>query len=50
MEKNPHHLVLGELSDFLTGEKRIDTLDERYLQKISKHLVQTPYTKKYLMN
>ena len=41
MEKNPHHLVLGELSDFLTGEKRIDTHDERYRQKISKHLVQT---------
>jgi len=41
MEKNPHHLVLGELCDFLTGEKRIDTHDERYRQKISKHLVQT---------
>jgi len=40
MEKNPHHLVLGELIDFITGEKRIDTLDERYKQKISKHLVQ----------
>ena len=39
MEKNPHHLVLGELSDFLTGETRIDTHDERYRQKISKHLV-----------
>ncbi len=41
MEKNPHHLVLGELSDFLTGEKRMDTHDERYRQKISKHLVHT---------
>jgi hypothetical protein len=41
MEKNPHHLVLGELLDFLTGERRIDTHDERYRQKISKHLVQT---------
>ena len=41
MEKNPHHLVLGELSDFLTGEKRIDTHDERYRQSISKHLVLT---------
>ena len=39
MEKNPHHLVLGELSDFLTGETRIDTHDERYRQKISKYLV-----------
>ncbi len=41
MEKNPHHLVLGKLTDFLTGESRIDTHDERYRQKISKHLVQT---------
>ena len=41
MEKNSHHLVLGELSDFLSGERRIDTHDERYRQKISKHLVQT---------
>jgi len=41
MEKNPHHLVLGELSDFITGEKRIDTHDERYRQKLSKHLVQS---------
>jgi len=41
MEKNPHHLVLGELLDFITGERRIDTHDERYRQKISKHLVQT---------
>jgi hypothetical protein len=41
MEKNPHHLVLGELTDFITGEMRTDTHDERYRQKISKHLVQT---------
>ncbi len=41
MEKNPHHLILGELIDFLSGEVRIDTHDERYRQKISKHLVQT---------
>jgi len=41
MEKNPHHLILGELSDFISGETRIDTHDERYRQKISKHLVQT---------
>jgi hypothetical protein len=39
MEKNPHHLVLGEMTDFITGEKRIDTLDERYRQKIAKYLV-----------
>jgi Type I restriction enzyme R protein N terminus (HSDR_N) len=41
MEKNPHHLILGELSDFLSGEARTDTHDERYRQKISKYLVQT---------
>ena len=47
MEKNPHHLVLGELIDFLTGEKKIDTHDERYRQKIAKHLVQAlGYAKK----
>jgi len=40
MEKNSHHLVLGELYDFLTGEKRLDTHDEQYRQKISKYLVQ----------
>lgn len=39
MEKNPHHLVLGELIDFLTGEKRVDTHDERYRQQIGKFLV-----------
>ncbi len=39
MEKNSHHLVLGEIKDFISGEKRIDTLDERYRQKLAKHLV-----------
>ena len=39
MEKNPHHLVLGEMTDFITGEKRIDTLDERYRQKLAVYLV-----------
>ncbi|MCP3942476.1 MAG: type I restriction enzyme HsdR N-terminal domain-containing protein [Desulfobacteraceae bacterium] len=49
MKKNPHHLVLGELRDFLTGKKCIDTHDERYRQKISKHLVQTlGYSKKQI--
>jgi len=38
-KSNPHHLVLGELNDFLTGSVLTDTLDERYLQKIAKHLV-----------
>ena len=40
MEKNPHHLVMGELTDFLTGEPRHDTHDERFRQKIAQHLVQ----------
>lgn len=41
MEKNPHHLVMGELTDFLTGEIRPDTHDERFRQKIARLLVQT---------
>ena len=35
-----HHLILGKLSDFLTGEILDDTLDERYRQKIARWLVQ----------
>ena len=35
-----HHLVLGELRDFLTGEIRPDTHDERYRQKIARLLVE----------
>ena len=38
-QSNPHHLVLGELNDFLTGSVLTDTLDERYRQKIAKKLV-----------
>ena len=34
-----HHLVLGELIDFLTGVIRVDTHDERYRQKIARFLV-----------
>ncbi|MEZ4529113.1 MAG: hypothetical protein R2941_24640 [Desulfobacterales bacterium] len=34
-----HHLVLGELEDFITGETLEDTLDERYRQKIARMLV-----------
>lgn len=41
MEKNPHHLVMGEITDFLTGSIVADTHDERYHQKLAKHLVQT---------
>jgi hypothetical protein len=36
---NGHHLVLGELSDFLTGNKIEDTHDERLRQEIVKILV-----------
>ena len=34
-----HHLVLGQLNDFLTGAVLPDTLDERYRQKIANNLV-----------
>jgi hypothetical protein len=36
---NTHHLVLGTLTDFLTGEEIADTHDERYRQKIARFLV-----------
>ncbi len=36
---NPHHLVLGELDDFLTGIRLPDTYDERYRQEIAKNIV-----------
>ncbi len=36
-----HHLIMGELTDFLTGEIVDDTHDERYRQKIAKILAQT---------
>ena len=46
METNPHHLVMGELTDFLSGRTIADTHDERYHQKLARHLVQTlGYTK-----
>lgn len=35
-----HHLILGTLTDFLTGEVLDDTLDERYRQKIARLLVE----------
>ncbi len=34
-----HHLILGELTDYLTGITRPDTHDERYRQKIARFLV-----------
>lgn len=34
-----HHLILGELTDFISGETLDDTLDERHRQKIARLLV-----------
>lgn len=34
-----HHLVMGEIGDFITGEMLADTHDERYRQKIARFLV-----------
>lgn len=36
---NDHHLILGTLTDFLTGNVIDDTLDERYRQNIARILV-----------
>jgi hypothetical protein len=42
-----HHLILGELADFVTGETLQDTHDERYRQSIARFLVeQKGYGKK----
>jgi hypothetical protein len=35
-----HELVLGETTDFITGETLIDTIDERARQKIARFLVE----------
>ncbi|MBU4259311.1 MAG: type I restriction enzyme HsdR N-terminal domain-containing protein [Proteobacteria bacterium] len=42
-----HHLILGELVDFITGETITDTHDERYRQKLAKILVTTKGYHKY---
>lgn len=34
-----HHLILGELVDFISGRTVVDTHDERYRQKIARILV-----------
>lgn len=39
-EKNGHHLILGELVDFITGETIRDTHDERYRQGLARLLVE----------
>jgi hypothetical protein len=36
-----HHLILGELKDYLTGETLPDTLDERYRQQVARLLVES---------
>ena len=36
---NGHHLILGKLTDYITGETLKDTHDERYRQKIARRLV-----------
>lgn len=42
-----HHLILGEIDDFISGETIKDTHDERYRQKIARLLVnQKGYLKK----
>jgi hypothetical protein len=40
MAMGGHHLILGELEDYLTGEMLADTHDERYRQKIARFLVE----------
>lgn len=37
---NGHHLILGELTDFITGEILQDTHDERYRQRLAHLLVE----------
>ena len=39
-ETQGHHLVLGELIDFVTGETLPDTHDERYRQQLARLLVE----------
>ncbi|MGD8541296.1 MAG: type I restriction enzyme HsdR N-terminal domain-containing protein [Desulfobacteraceae bacterium] len=36
-----HHLILGELTDYLTGETLPDTHDERYRQQLARLLVES---------
>ena len=37
---NGHHLILGKLTDTITGEILVDTHDERYRQKLARLLVE----------
>ena len=36
---NGHHLILGEVDDFITGQSLKDTHDERYRQRLARLLV-----------
>ena len=35
-----HHMIYGQLSDYLTGESLVDTDDERYRQKLARLMVE----------
>lgn len=35
-----HHLILGQMLDYVTGETLVDTHDERYRQKLARLLVE----------
>ncbi len=37
---NGHHLVLGDLTDYITGETLTDTHDERYRQALARLLIE----------
>ncbi len=37
---NGHHLILGRLADYITGDTLDDTLDERLLQGLARRLVE----------
>lgn len=38
-EVDSHHMIYGQLTDFLTGETLVDTDDERYRQQLARRLV-----------
>ena len=39
-ENLTHHLIYGQLDDYLTGEKLLDTDDERFRQQLSRMMVE----------
>jgi Type I restriction enzyme R protein N terminus (HSDR_N) len=50
MNMDGHHLILGQLADFLTGEILEDTHDERYRQKLARFLAtQKGYAKSEIL-